>query len=158
VTGDPFRVLSLPYDADADDVRQAFRRLARQTHPDRGGAADAFHEVRVAYGALTADLEGARRRWQPASAPPPRSRYAAGLDPRTYPGCRVRISRARDGRRVVAYDIESRPSGWRPSVVPPLGGDCKARVAATATAPAFGVWVVPVGAHQFRCVFGPPAA
>ena len=162
--GDPFRVLSLPYDADLDDVRRAFRRLARQTHPDRGGSARAFHEVRAAYGALADDLEGARRRWRPAPAPPTRAprrppAYAAGLDPRTYPTCPVRIGRTRDGKRTVAYDVEGRPRGWRPGAAPPPGGECRARYAATEDGPAFGVWVVPLGAHQFRCVFGPdPAA
>ena len=150
---DPFRVLSLPYDASADDVRRAFRRLARQTHPDRGGSPGAFHAVRVAYGALTGDLDAERRRWQPA--PAPASRYAAGLDPRTYPTCRVRITRGRDGRRHVAYDASSRPAGWVSGGVAPPGGERKERHAATETAAAFGVWVVPLDSRRFRCVFGP---
>ena len=157
---DPFRVLSLPYDAGPDDVRRAFRRLARQTHPDRGGSAQSFHEVRAAYGALADDLEGERRRWQPAPASPKPApsrapRYPAGLDPRVYPTCPVRISRTRDGVRRVAYDADSRPRGWRPGAAPPPGGECRARYEATGGAPAFGVWVVPLGAHRFRCVFGP---
>lgn len=152
-TRDPFRVLSLPYDADADDVRRAFRRLARQSHPDRGGSAGAFHEARAAYNALAEDLEGERRRWRAA---PRRVRYPAGLDPRTYPTCPVRISRTRDGVQKITYDIDSRPRGWSPPAAPPPGGECKARYPATEAAPAFGVWVIPLGAHRFRCVFGPP--
>ena len=154
---DPFRVLSLAYDATADDVRRAFRRRARQTHPDRGGSAGSFHEVRVAYDALMGDLEGERRRWRPAPARPGR-RYAAGLDPRTYPTCTVRVSRSRDGVRRVDYDVQSRPAGWRPGPDLPPGGECVARVAATDAAPAFGVWVVPLDARHFRCVFGPHPA
>ncbi len=150
---DPFRVLSVSYEASPDDVRRAFRRLARQTHPDRGGSADAFHRVRVAYGALTDDLDGERRRWRPA--PPRTRRYAAGLDPRTFPTCPVRISRARNGRRTVSYDVDARPSGWRPGATPPPGGERQARYPATDSAPAFGVWIVPLDAHRFRCVFGP---
>lgn len=149
---DPFRVLSLPYDAGPDSVRRAFRRLARQTHPDRGGSAGAFHEVRAAYGTLTRDLEGERRRWRPA---PPAPRFAAALDPQTFPTCRVRIERGRDGRRQVAYDVESRPAGWRPGPAGPPGGTCVGRYDATASAPAFGVWVVPLDGRRFRCVFGP---
>ncbi len=149
---DPFRVLSLPYDADPDDVRRAFRRLARRTHPDRGGSAAAFHEVRLAYGALVDDLDGARHRWRPAPAAPRRS---GGLDRQAHPTCLVRISRRRDGRRTVDYVLDSRPDGWRPGAVAPLGGTCVARVEATETAPAFGVWTVPIDAHRFRCVFGP---
>ncbi|MEM6288194.1 MAG: J domain-containing protein [Bacteroidota bacterium] len=152
---DPFLVLDLPYDAGPDDVRRAFRQLARKTHPDRGGSASAFHQVRTAYGALAEDLDGQRRRWQPA--PPPRvdARFAAGLDPQEYPGCPVHITRDR-GRRIVAYDVDARPAGWTPGLAPPRGGRCEAHYAATDDAPAFGVWVVPVGTHAFRCVFGPP--
>ena len=153
---DPFRVLSLPYDAGPDDVRQAFRRLARRTHPDRGGSGAAFHEVRAAYVALTDNLEGERRRWRTAPVPPGRRPHSvAGLHPRTYPTCTVRIGRTRGGTRSVDYDVDSRPRGWRPGPDPPPGGACTARVAATETAPAFGVWVVPLDAYRFRCVFGP---
>ena len=148
---DPFRVLALPYDADPAAVRRAFRREALRTHPDRGGAPDAFHEVQVAYRTLSADLDGQRRRWQP-SAPRPTVR----LDRRTYPTCTVRIGRTRDGRRTVEPVLESRPAGWRPGRVAPPGGTCIARVAAAADQPAFGVWTVPLDAHRFRCVFGPP--
>ncbi|MEL6614161.1 MAG: J domain-containing protein [Bacteroidota bacterium] len=156
-TRDPFRTLHLPYDAGPDDVRQAFRRLAQRTHPDRGGSARAFHDVRVAYGALADDLEGERSRWRP---PPPTraSRYAAGLDPAVYPTCPVRVRPPRPGTPTVLYEIDARPSTWAPGAVPPPGGTCVSHIAATDTSPAFGVWVVPVGAKQFRCVFGPPPA
>ena len=68
----------------------------------------------------------------------------------------MRITATRDGRRSVAYEVEARPKGWAPGAAPPPGGECKARYAATESAPAFGVWVVPVDAERFRCVFGPP--
>ncbi len=158
---DPFLVLSLPHDADPDDVRRAFRRLARLTHPDRGGSPGAFHEIRQAYGALTDDLEGERQRWQQAPAPPPpapASRFAAGLSPLVYPTCPVRVSRSRDGKRRVAYQVDRRPAGWTPGAATPPRGTCVSQVAATTGAPAFGVWTVPLGAHRFRCVFGPPPA
>lgn len=151
---DPFRVLSVSYDADPEDVRRAFRRLARETHPDRGGSSDAFHEVRTAFGALADDLEGERRRWAPAPRRQ-RTRYAAGLDPRVYPTCTVRVERGHNGRPAVTYEVERRPPSWRPGAVPPPGGTCTASVPATDTVPAFGVWVVPVGTDRFRCVFGP---
>ncbi|PAP77836.1 DnaJ domain-containing protein [Rubrivirga marina] len=153
---DPFRVLSLSYDADSEDVRRAFRRLARRTHPDRGGSTEAFHRVRAAYNVLAEDLEGERRRWQtPREGPPTRAASPAGLDRRTYPTCLVRIGRQRDGRRRVEYDVGSRPPVWRPVATPPPGGECRLRVEATEAMPAFGVWVVPLDAHRFRCVFGP---
>nr|WP_255380497.1 DnaJ domain-containing protein [Rubrivirga sp. SAORIC476] len=153
---DPFRVLSLPYDAGPEDVRRAFRRLARQTHPDRGGSAEAFHPVRVAYGALAADLDGERRRWQAAPVASSRApRSAGGLDPRTFPTCTVRFTRSRDGVRRSTYATERRPEGWRPGAAPPPGGTCVAQVEASGSAPAFGVWRVPLDERRFRCVFGP---
>ncbi|WP_218827517.1 J domain-containing protein [Rubricoccus marinus] len=153
---DPFRTLRLPYTAGPTDVRQAFRRLAWEVHPDRGGSARDFHDVRVAYGALTQDLEGARRLWRP----PPEaahSRYAAGLDPSEYPTCPIRVTSER-GRRTVAYDVGARPPEWTPTRTPPPGGTCVARAEATEDTPAFGVWTVPLDDHRFRCVFGPPPA
>ena len=152
---DPFRILSVPYDASPEDVRRAFRRLAQKTHPDRGGSADAFHSIRVAYGALTDDIERQRGRWAPKGLVSP---YAAGLDPRIYPTCRVRLDRTRDGKQIVAYEVNARPRGWTPGAVPPPGGTCKATVEATGDRPAFGVWVVPLDESRYRCVFGPPTA
>lgn len=153
---DPFRTLGLAYDAGPDDVRRAFRRLARTTHPDRGGSTDAFHGVRAAYDALAADLDGARRRWQPP--PPLRAAYAGGLDPRLYPTCPVRVRRGPNGTPRVEYVLDARPAGWAPGAYAPPGGTCRAAVAATDASPAFGVWTVPLDAHRYRCVFGPPPA
>ena len=46
---DPYRLLGVsPLDPD-DVVRQRFRDLAMQHHPDRGGAADKMRELNVAY-------------------------------------------------------------------------------------------------------------
>jgi hypothetical protein len=44
-----YDVLGVSSDADADVIRRAYRRLARQTHPDRGGTADQFDAVRAAW-------------------------------------------------------------------------------------------------------------
>ena len=152
---DPFETLALPYDATAADVRRAFRALARETHPDRGGSAETFHRVRAAYSALLADLDGERQRWAPAPRKAaPASRYAGGLDPREFPTCTVRVRRGHGGKTVTTYDLDDRPSGWRPGSAVPRG-TCVARRAATADAPAFGVWTVPLGGRLFRCVFGP---
>ena len=148
---DPFLTLSLGYDAGPDDVRRAFRRAARETHPDRGGSAGAFLRVRQAHDALVANLEAERARWQPA---PPAPRYPGGLDPAVYPTCPVVVRREYGARRV-DYDVSARPRDWWPGPPPP-GGTCVASHASTGGAPAFGVWTVPVGPSTFRCVFGPP--
>ncbi|WP_412069440.1 J domain-containing protein [Rubrivirga sp. IMCC43871] len=155
---DPFRVLSLPYDAAPGDVRSAFRRLARQTHPDQGGSADAFLHVRLAYDVLTRDLDAERERWAPAPARALGPRYPAGLAPALYPTCPVRVARTRDGTRKVTYETDRRPPGWRPGTAPPPGGTCVARAPATEASPAVGVWAVPLGPHTLRYVFGPAPA
>ncbi|HVD71706.1 MAG TPA: J domain-containing protein [Actinomycetota bacterium] len=52
---DLYAVLDLPRDASEDDVRHAYRRLARTSHPDLGGgagAADRFRRITAAYEVL----------------------------------------------------------------------------------------------------------
>ena len=46
---DPHEVLGIEPGASAEDVRAAWRKASRRTHPDRGGSAEAFREVRDAY-------------------------------------------------------------------------------------------------------------
>ena len=42
------QILELPGDADADMVQQQYRRLAQKHHPDKGGCAARFNEIRQA--------------------------------------------------------------------------------------------------------------
>eukprot|EP00927_Polykrikos_kofoidii_P040118 TRINITY_DN34349_c0_g1_i1.p1 TRINITY_DN34349_c0_g1~~TRINITY_DN34349_c0_g1_i1.p1 ORF type:complete len:654 (-),score=129.12 TRINITY_DN34349_c0_g1_i1:31-1992(-) len=49
---DPYEVLRLGCDATDADVRSAYRRRALETHPDKGGSADAFRQVVDAFEAL----------------------------------------------------------------------------------------------------------
>ena len=54
---DPYTVLGVPVGADDATIRRAFRRLAREHHPDRSHAPDAetrFREVVQAYEQLVA--------------------------------------------------------------------------------------------------------
>ena len=44
-----WEVLGVDPDADYDDVRSEYKRRLLNTHPDRGGDADAFQEVREAW-------------------------------------------------------------------------------------------------------------
>jgi hypothetical protein len=41
--------LGLPWPCSRGEIRAAYRRLALQTHPDRGGSAEAFRRVNDAY-------------------------------------------------------------------------------------------------------------
>lgn len=63
-TDDPFRVLGLPPTASQEQVKAAYRRLARRLHPDAGGDDAAFRALTAA-----ADLAG---------------EYASGARPNPY--------------------------------------------------------------------------
>jgi hypothetical protein len=85
---DPFEILQLDRAASREDVREAYRRLAKRWHPDRGGGAEAtarMAEINVAYDLLRA--EAAHRRPARPAAPasprarPPRRAPGAWLDP-----------------------------------------------------------------------------
>jgi curved DNA-binding protein len=61
---DPYTVLGVTRAADADTVRKAYRKLAKEWHPDlnkRPGAADRFKEINAAY-EIVGDAEK-RRLW-----------------------------------------------------------------------------------------------
>jgi len=51
-----YEVLELPADATLEQVKAAYRHLAPQVHPDRGGSRDLFRQVREAYVTLTREL------------------------------------------------------------------------------------------------------
>lgn len=48
----PYRVLGLTAAATEQEIKQAYRRLVMQHHPDRGGSAQKFQEIQEAYSAL----------------------------------------------------------------------------------------------------------
>ncbi|EKO39267.1 MAG: DnaJ-class molecular chaperone [Solidesulfovibrio magneticus str. Maddingley MBC34] len=94
---DCYAVLGLPEDADAADVRRAYRRLARDCHPDANPddprAAERFLTLAAAYAVLShparrAAYDGCRRYTKAvrAATPPPAvsspSAAFAPLDPR----------------------------------------------------------------------------
>ncbi len=69
------RVLALASTADAADVKRAYRRLAREHHPDHGGDPELFHELQQAFECLR-DTEGETRtpsvaRGRPSRPPAP---------------------------------------------------------------------------------------
>jgi len=45
----PYEVLGVPASASDEEIRRAYRRLLRQTHPDVGGSAERFHAVQRAW-------------------------------------------------------------------------------------------------------------
>lgn len=50
--GDPYAVLGVEPDADESVVRQRYRSLMKEYHPDQGGSREAFMRVRRAYKAV----------------------------------------------------------------------------------------------------------
>lgn len=57
-------VLQVSRDVDDEGLKRAFRLRALETHPDRGGTAEAFREVHAAY------LEAKKRVARPRRLPP----------------------------------------------------------------------------------------
>lgn len=78
--GDPRRILGVSPDATPDEIRRAYRALARQHHPDATGRAEsnqAFAKISQAYEQLLAASRDPKRahRPRPPATPP------ADLDP-----------------------------------------------------------------------------
>jgi hypothetical protein len=74
---DPRAVLGLPLDATRGEAQRAFRRLAKQTHPDAGGDAASFRAVADAWAALADELPADG----PAGPGPAPARRGPGLSP-----------------------------------------------------------------------------
>ena len=50
---DYYKILGVERNASPEDVKKAFRKLAHQHHPDKGGAAEKFSELNEAYQVLS---------------------------------------------------------------------------------------------------------
>ena len=55
----PWEVLGIKNGATQDEIKAAYRKKAKETHPDHGGSAEAFQQVRIAYEYLTS-----KRSWR----------------------------------------------------------------------------------------------
>ncbi len=53
LVADLYALLGVPRDASQDQIKRAYRRRARELHPDAGGDADAFKQVTHAYEVLS---------------------------------------------------------------------------------------------------------
>ncbi len=121
---DYYDILGVKKDASEDDIKKAFRRLARKHHPDAGGSEDKFKEINEAYEVLS-DAEKrsqydqfgqyfggkstagcGRRRWRLAPrsrswrarrVPVPERRHRRSWGPRRSVRQRVRRRRRRYG-------------------------------------------------------------
>ena len=118
---DPYRTLGLPRDATLDEVRRAYRRLAKANHPDAAGEAalPRFLAIQAAYDTI-AGPDSARRRPGAARPAGPRRAWDPDRDraDATYRAYGGRPRRARPTGGAGARG----PSGstWeRPSATPP---------------------------------------
>jgi DnaJ domain len=91
---DPHEVLGVRVDADTREIRAAFRRYAREHHPDRGGGGEEFAVGEAAYRQLQAAGDGGPAR--PAGSNVVFHRRARGWDRVAVP---VRRMLARAARR-----------------------------------------------------------
>jgi curved DNA-binding protein CbpA len=64
---DPYAVLGVPRDATPAAIRRAYRAKARRAHPDGGGSAEYFEQVKAAYDTLIDDAR--RRRYDETGEP-----------------------------------------------------------------------------------------
>ena len=46
---DLYEVLGVPKDATQEDIKKAYRMLAKENHPDKGGDEELFKKISVAY-------------------------------------------------------------------------------------------------------------
>ena len=49
---DHYAALGVPKTASADEIKRAFRKLASQHHPDKGGDTAKFQAIQAAYAVL----------------------------------------------------------------------------------------------------------
>lgn len=57
----PFDVLRIDPGADEEEIKQAYRERAKETHPDQGGSAEEFLLVRTAYEEINAGFGSEKR-------------------------------------------------------------------------------------------------
>lgn len=85
---DYYKILGIDKGASQDDVKRAFRKLAHEHHPDKGGDAEKFKEINEAYQAL-GDTEKRARYDQFGSADGPQGfsgggGFPGGFDPSMF--------------------------------------------------------------------------
>ncbi|MBW4040810.1 MAG: DnaJ domain-containing protein [Acidobacteria bacterium] len=103
MSASPYEVLGVPASASDEDLRRAYRRLLRETHPDTGGDPQRFIAVQTA--------------WERIGSPDSRARYDRGHAPAGEPtswapssgrGDRTAGASTRPTARTFGH-----PGGWR---------------------------------------------
>ena len=119
---DPYRTLGLTRGASLDEVKRAYRRLAKSNHPDAAGEAalprflaiQAAYDQITGYGSAAPAMRRGRRRASPGTltrrGPTRRDAPTAADRDGPGPGSRERAGRARPGQRA-RRDRPARPAG-----------------------------------------------
>ena len=55
---DYYSILGIGRDASASEITKAYRKLARENHPDRGGSTEKFQKLNEAYSTLKDPKKG----------------------------------------------------------------------------------------------------
>lgn len=66
---DPYRVMGVSPRDSLERIRNRYKQLALERHPDRGGSAESMKGLNLAYGRITRHFEGARLESAPAADP-----------------------------------------------------------------------------------------
>ncbi len=97
----PYEVLGVTSAATDEDLRRAYRRLLRETHPDTGGDPQRFIAVQTA--------------WERVGSPDARARYDRGRSPVGEPTSWAPASAPRSGPQQTRPGARTHghPGGWR---------------------------------------------
>jgi len=109
MTATLYDTLGVPADADVDELKAAWRRVAKATHPDTGGSEAAFQAAESAYATLSDPWlrsEYDRSLVQPAPEPGPDEQWVAGA-----PAGTSWVAEPAD-----PWVAEPAPSGWDDSL------------------------------------------
>ncbi len=102
ISATPYEVLGVNPAASADELRRAYRRLARVSHPDTGGSPTKFHAVQLAWERI--GTPEARAAWD-------RGSVSSRSRPEHAPWASPAASKPRDSRPLArSY---GHPGGWR---------------------------------------------
>ncbi|MBN2529587.1 MAG: J domain-containing protein [Deltaproteobacteria bacterium] len=104
-----YLILGVPCDANTAEIRKAYRRLARQHHPDTGsGSIERFSELQEAYDTL-ADAD-ARKRYDNSLCTPPPTRPMPSA-PKSHPSRVAEELRPDDAMYSAHREYLQRPFG-----------------------------------------------
>ena len=115
---DYYEILGVPETATAKDITKAYRKLARELHPDKNpgdnAAEERFKAVSAAYDVLGDEAEARRVR----RGPPARTGRRNGRDGRRAGWLHVQRRRQRRPRRPARADVRRGAAGKVPARAP----------------------------------------